>query len=383
MKHATQSMPRRGGRWMRVRALVRKESYQILRDPSSIMLALVMPVVLLLLFGYGVSLDARNVPVVLVAERSTREANAFTAHFHGSTYFKSYTATSLTAAEQAMKRHDVLAMVRLQADFDDRLSNGQQAPIQVIVNGVDANTARIIEGYVQGVWNTWLSMRAQERGLPPPVPLKVEPRVWFNAAVTSQYFLVPGLMVIIMTLIGALLTALVMAREWERGTMEAILVTPVRINEILVGKLAPYFVLGMGGMALSTAMAVFLFGVPLRGSFPLLVLASAAFMFTALGMGLLISTATRNQFVAGQAAIVATFLPAFFLSGFLFSLESTPMFIQVISRFVAARYFVNIVQTLFLVGNVWSVVWPNLLVLGIMGAFFLLMTRRMTHKRLE
>jgi drug efflux transport system permease protein len=194
---------------------------------------------------------------------------------------------------------------------------------------------------------------------------------------------VPGLIAIIMTLIGALLTAMVVAREWERGTMEALMVTPVGINEILIGKLVPYFVLGMGSMLLSTTLAVWVFGVPLRGSFLVLLLVSAIFMLAALGLGLLISTVARSQFVAGQVAIIVAFLPAFILSGFVFDITSMPSIVQAITHIVPARYFVSSLQTLFLAGTVWRIIFYDLLALGIMAIVLIGLTRRMTKKSLD
>jgi ABC-2 type transport system permease protein len=275
------------------------------------------------------------------------------------------------------------AIVHLRSDFTRQLRQPGGAPVQVIVNGVDANTARLILGYVQGVWQRWLQQQALARGQTLHAPLQIDPRVWFNSELRSRNFLVPGLIAIIMTLIGALLTALVMAREWERGTMEALLVTPVTMAEVLLGKVLPYFVLGTGGMALSVAMGVWLFGVPLRGSLVLLFAASSLFLLAALGMGLLISTVTKNQFVAGQIAIITTFLPAFILSGFIFDIGSMPRVVQGITYLLAARYFVAILQTLFLAGNVWSVLWPNGLALVLLAAFFLGVSRRKLRKRLE
>jgi len=186
-----------------------------------------------------------------------------------------------------------------------------------------------------------------------------------------------------MTLIGALLTAMVVAREWERGTMEALLVTPVRIGEILLGKLIPYFLLGMGGMAVATVMAVWMFHIPFRGSFAVLIAVSALFMLTALGMGLLISTVARTQFVAGQIAIIVAFLPAFILSGFIFDISSMPVVIQVLTHVIPARYFVSSLQTLFLAGNIWPVILANAGALALMASIFLGLTLRKTHKSLE
>jgi ABC-2 type transport system permease protein len=368
---------------MRLRGLIRKEALQILRDPSSIAIAFVMPVILLLIFGYGVSLDAKRVPLALVCENPNRETASFTAAFFQSPYFVPVRFTTVQQAEEAMRARQVDGIVWLRSDFSRQMLSEGNAPIGLLVNGVDANNARIIEGYLQQVWALWLAKFDAEQGLPLRIPVQVDARVWFNPSVTSTDFLVPGLIAVIMTLIGALLTAMVVAREWERGTMEALLVTPASIHEIILSKLIPYFVLGMGGMGLSVAMAVCLFGVPLRGSLLVLLVSSSAFLLCALGMGLLISVISKNQFVAGQIAIIVTFLPAFILSGFVFDIRSMPAVIRLITHIVAARYFVSILQTLFLAGNVWQVVLPNILALVIMAGIFLGLARRASHKSLE
>jgi len=248
---------------------------------------------------------------------------------------------------------------------------------------VDANNGRMVLGYVEGLWSQWLARVAAAEGRELHIPVRVEQRVWFNSELRSRNFLVPGLIAVIMTLIGALLTAMVMAREWERGTMEALLVTPVTMREVLLGKIIPYFLLGTGGMALSVAMAVWLFRVPLRGSLWVLFGAASLFLLVALGMGLLISVLAKNQFVAGQAAIIVTFLPAFILSGFIFDVGSMPGAVQVITHAIAARYFVAILQTVFLAGDVWSVIVPNALALAGMAVLFLGLSRRKSRKRLE
>ncbi len=373
----------RAGGQMRLRALLRKEFLQILRDPSSIAIAFLLPVVLLLVFGYGVSLDAEHVPIALVVEQPSTDTASLTGGFQQSRYFAPIFMHNLHEAEAALMQRRVDAIVHLRSDFARQLRQPGGAPVQVIVNGVDANTARLILGYVQGVWQRWLQQQALARGQTLNAPVQVDPRIWFNSELRSRNFLVPGLIAIIMTLIGALLTALVMAREWERGTMEALLVTPVTMAEVLLGKVLPYFALGTGGMALSVAMGVWLFGVPLRGSLVLLFAASSLFLLAALGMGLLISTVTKNQFVAGQVAIITTFLPAFILSGFIFDIGSMPRVVQAITYVLAARYFVTILQTLFLAGNVWSVLVPNGLALVLLAVFFLGVSRRKLRKRLE
>jgi len=373
----------RAGVHRRLRGMVRKEFLQILRDPSSIAIAFVMPVVLLFLFGYGVSLDAKDVPVALVADHPDTNTAALLRAFEHSDYFTPYRYADIQSALQSLRQQQVEGIVWLREDFSRRLLATGDAPIGVIVNGVNANQARITEGYIQGVWQSWLEHYAAAHGRELEAPVLVEPRVWFNAALYSRHFLVPGLIAVIMTLIGALLTSLVIAREWERGTMEALMVTPIRIREILLGKLIPYFILGMGGMLLTVALARWQFEVPLRGSFLVLLLASALFMLVALGMGLLISIVAKNQFVAGQIAIIVTFLPAFILSGFIFDINSMPAPIQVITHLVPARYFVTIVQTLFLAGDIWPVVLPNAAALALMAAVFFALVRRRASKRLD
>ena len=371
----------------RLRGLLRKEWLQILRDPSSLAIAFVLPGGLLLLFGYGVSLDSRHVPVGLVVEQPSAAAQSFVAAFQQSVYFEPHRYATLQDGREALRTHQVKGLVVLPSDFSQRLARAgtgsDEAPIGVILNGVDANSARLLEGYIQGAWSNWLEQERDARGLSLRPAVTPEVRVWFNPELESRHYLVPGLLVVNMTLVGALLTALVFAREWERGTLEALLVTPVTLDEILIGKLLPYFVLGLGGMVLSVLMALGLFGVPLRGSFWVLALCSMLFLLTALGMGLLISIVTRNQFIAGMIAILVTFLPAFLLSGFLFDIDSMPTLLRGLTHLIPARYFVTILQTLFLAGNVWSVILPNAAVLVLMAGGFLGLSRRLLHKRLE
>jgi ABC-2 type transport system permease protein len=368
---------------MRLAGLVRKEAYEIVRDPSSIAIAFVLPLVLLLIFGYGVSLDARYIPVAVVVDHPTRLTASFVAQLQRSQWFRPSLYPNEALAEQAVMDGHAAAIVWLRSDFA-RLAHGPgPAPIHVIVNGVDANQARIVQNYLNGAWLTWLAQSAVSQGVRLPTPVAAEARVWFNPALRSRDYLVPGLIAIIMTLIGALLTALVVAREWERGTMEGILVTPAGKTEILLGKLIPYFALGIGGMVLSTIMAVFLFRVPLRGSILVLFASSALFLLTALGMGLLISIMTRSQFVAGMLAIVTTFLPAFILSGFLFDIHSMPRFIQLLTRVIPARYFVGLLQTTFLAGDVWPVILENSLGLAVLCTLFLGLAVVRFRKRLD
>lgn len=367
----------------RLRALARKEALQIVRDPSSIAIAFLLPMVLLFIFGYGVSLDAKQIPIAVVVEEPSGLTASFIAAFAQSPYFDPKPFRFVQEAEQALMERKVKGIVWMRVNFTEKELSMGNAPIGVIVEGVDANNARLMEGYLQGVWANWLEQAATARGKVLNLPVVMEHRIWFNPEVRSRDFLVPGLIAVIMTLIGALLTAMVVAREWERGTMEALMVTPVTVRDILLGKLIPYFVLGMGGMTLSVAMAVWLFQVPLRGSLAVLFGASALFLIVALGMGLLISTAAKDQFVAGQIAIIATFLPAFILSGFIFDIGSMPAPIQGVTHVIAARYFVAILQTLFLAGNVWSLIAINSLALFIMAFVFLALVKWRTRKRLQ
>jgi ABC-2 type transport system permease protein len=367
---------------MRLRGLVRKETYEILRDPSSIAIAFVLPLALLLIFGYGVSLDARYIPVAEVVDHPSPQTASFLAELDHSLWFHPTVYPDQASAGKALLAGRVDAILWLRSNFT-RLSYTGSAPIDLVVNGVDANQARIIKNYLNGAWLAWLQQEAARKGAPLAVPVAAEARVWFNPALRSRDYLIPGLIAIIMTLIGALLTALVVAREWERGTMEGIMVTPVGKAEILLGKLIPYFAMGMGGMILSTLMAVFLFDVPLRGSPWVLLGASALFLLTALGMGLVISVLARSQFVAAMVAIVTTFLPAFILSGFLFDIRSMPHIIQFLTRVVAARYFVAMLQSIFLAGDIWPVILRNALGMGILCMFFLGIALLRFRKRLD
>lgn len=374
---------RHGGAGRRLRGLVRKEAVQVLRDPSSIAIAFVLPVVLLFLFGYGVSLDAEEVPIAVVLEDASPPANDFLGALESSPYFVPRVMHARQPAERALLAGEVDGIVVLRGDFARRLNGASPAPIQVIVDGTNANRGRTLQGYLEGAWAAWLTHRQAENPARATAPIGMEQRVWYNPSVDTGNFIVPGLVAIIMTTIGALLTALVVAREWERGTMEALFATPVRPVEILLGKLIPYFLLGMGGMGLSVLMAVTLFDVPLRGSLFLLTLAAAVFMVTALGMGLLISTLARNQFIAAQAAIMATMLPAIMLSGFIFDIAAMPHWVQAVTYIVPARYFVSILQTMFLAGDVWPVIWPNLLALTAFAAGLLAIAGARTRKSLE
>ncbi|MGP0090715.1 MAG: ABC transporter permease [Xanthobacteraceae bacterium] len=370
-----------GGKLRRILALMRKERYQILRDPGSITIGIVMPVMLILLFGYGLSLDVKDVPVAVVLEDPAPNARELAAGFQLSPYFKARLVSSMPEAQQMMLDRTVDGIVRVRADFSRHAAIGD-AEVQVVVHGTDANTARIIQGYAQGAIGQWAARQVAEGKAIASAPAVVQSRLWFNEANDSHYFLVPGLVVLIMTLIGAFLTALVMAREWERGTMETLFVTPVRVGEILLGKTIPYFVMGMIGLLLCIFAGKFLFDVPLRGSIWVLTFVSMLYLLVVLGIGLWVSSATKSQFVASQIVLLVTFLPAMMLSGFLFDLRSMPAAVRLITYVLPARYYVALLQTIFLAGDVWTVIIPNAAVLALMAAVLLLMSRVATRKTL-
>jgi ABC-2 type transport system permease protein len=365
----------------RIGSLVRKETRQIIRDPSSIAIGIVLPVVLILLFGYGLSLDVTNVPVAVVLEDASPAATDLAASFQLSPYFNVHLMTSMPQAQRLMLARKIDAVVRIRPDFARQLSIGD-AEVQLLVHGIDANHARIVQTYAQGAVNQWALKRTAQGEEIMNGPVVVQSRLWFNEANESRYFLVPGLIVLIMTLIGAFLTSLVVAREWERGTMEALFVTPVRPDEILAGKTIPYFVLGMVGLVLCLLAAKFLFHVPFRGSVAVLSGVSILYLLVALGIGLLISSAIKSQFVASQVALLVTFLPALMLSGFLFDLRSMPAVVRIITYVLPARYYVTLLQTIFLAGDIWPVILPNAAVLAGMAGVLLLLTRRTIQKKL-
>ena len=368
---------------MRLRGFLRKEILQIRRDPSSILLALVMPLILLFLFGYGVSLNPTQVPVAVVATDPAPQARDLIARFTLSPFFRPQTVKTMAEGENLLRTGQVDGIIHIRNNFTSDLINAGQSPVQVIVNGVDANRAQLILGYTRGTVQKWYQLRQAHGEQLQLGGVRVQSQVRFNRAHESRNFLVPGLIALIMTLIGTLLTALVIAREWERGTMEAILVTPLRLSELLLGKLIPYYILGILGLLISVAGGLWIFEVPFRGSFLLLFFLSSLFLIASLGFGLAISAAVRVQFVAAQISILAGFLPAFFLSGMLFDLDSTPQVIQWASHIIPARYFVEISHTLFLAGNIGAVLWPAGTALGIMATVLLLLARRKLSKRLE
>jgi ABC-2 type transport system permease protein len=361
----------------RLKALIRKETRQLVRDKSNLLVGIVLPLLLILIFGYGLSFDVKHVPIAIVMEDPSPAANDIVSGLYLSPYFTPTPVPSFQSARDLMLARKVDGILTLPSDLSRKLAAGD-AHVQLIVNGIDANRARVILGFAQAAITQSLAGESATRP-----PLSIEARLWFNEANDSSYFLVPGLIVLIMTLIGAFLTALVVAREWERGTLEALFVTPVRSVEILISKLIPYFVVGMLGLLLCLVAAKFLFQVPIRGSLTLILLASTLYLLVALGMGLLISSTTKNQFLASQIALIASFMPALILSGFLFDLRSLPPFVRGLSRVLPATYYVELLQTLFLAGNSAGIVLRDCAVLALDAVLLLAAARHVTRKSLD
>lgn len=368
----------------RLRALCRKETWQILRDPSSNLIAFALPVVMLFIFGYGMSLDSTRVNLGLVLEDQSPEARRFAASLYGSPYFIVHPAGTQAEIERALTDGEVRGFVVVPVDFSERLKRpAEAAPLLVVADGSEPNTANFVQNYVAGAWNGWMQQRGRERGEVPAARLSIESRFWFNPAAESRNFLIPGSITIIMTIVGALLTSLVVAREWERGTMEALLASPVTRAELLLSKVLPYYALGIVSLFLCVGVAVFIMGVPFRGSLLVLWMVGSLFLASSLGLGLLLSTVLRNQFNAAQAALNAAFLPAVMLSGFLFEIRSMPAVLQVITHVIPARYFVTAMQTLFQAGNVWPILSGSIASLIVAGTLFLGLTAIKTRRRLE
>ena len=367
----------------RFSALLRKEVRQMLRDRSTLAVGLMLPAVLILLFGYGLSFDVKNAPVAVVLEDSSPSAREVLAGLEGSPYLAPVWTTNMTEAERRMRDGEVRAIVRVPADFSRRLAAGQ-AQVQLLLNGVDSNTAAAVDGYVGGAIATWAQQKADRAGSKSGAGgVELVQRMWFNEASTSTWYLVPGLIALVMTLIGAFLTSLLIAREWERGTLESLFVTPVRPLEIVLAKLAPYLLVGAIDLALCLLAAKFLFHVPMRGSLWVIVFASLLYLTVSLLLGLFISGKTRNQFQASQVALLVSFMPALMLSGFIFDLRNVPVVVEAVSQLLPATHFVGLIKTLFLAGDNWPMILRDCAILSLYALVLTGAVRRTLRKTLD
>jgi ABC-2 type transport system permease protein len=325
----------------------------------------------------------KNAPVAVVLEDSSPSAREVLAGLEGSSYLAPVWTTSMVEAERRMRDGEVRAIVRVPADFSRRLAAGQ-AQVQLLLNGVDSNTAAAVDGYVGGAIATWAQQKADRAGSKAGAGgVELVQRMWFNEASTSTWYLVPGLIALVMTLIGAFLTSLLIAREWERGTLESLFVTPVRPLEIVLAKLAPYLLVGAVDLALCLLAAKFLFHVPMRGSLWVIVFASLLYLTVSLLLGLFISGKTRNQFQASQVALLVSFMPALMLSGFIFDLRNVPVVVQAVSQLLPATHFVGLIKTLFLAGDNWPMILRDCAILSLYALVLTGAVRRTLRKTLD
>ncbi len=364
-------------------ALLRKEVRQMLRDTSTLAVGLMLPAVLILLFGYGLSFDVKNAPVAVVLEDGSPTARDVLAGLAGSPFLAPVWTSSMPDAERRMRDGEVRAIVRVPADFSRRLAAGQ-AQVQLLLNGVDSNTAAAVESYVGGAIAAWAQRNADRAGGKAGAGgVELVQRVWFNEASTSTWYLVPGLIALVMTLIGAFLTSLLIAREWERGTLESLFVTPVRPLEIVLAKLAPYLLVGAVDLALCLLAARFLFDVPMRGSLSVIVFASLLYLAVSLLLGLFISGKTRNQFQASQVALLASFMPAMMLSGFIFDLRNVPLVVRGVSQLLPATHFMGLIKTEFLAGDDWPMILRDCTILIVYAIVLTVAVSRTLRKTLD
>ena len=354
----------------RLMAVARKEALHIRRDPRSLILAIGIPMLMIVLFGYALTLDVDRVGFVVWDRSGTPASRALIARFDASRYFELRRAVWNEAElEHAIDERQAMLALVIDARFADDIDARRPAAVQAILDGSDSNTAAIVLGYAQAIiegmeGDIMFERAGRQGGVPQPALAELRPRVWFNADLESRNYIIPGIGAVILGLIAALITSLTIAREWERGTMEQLISTPVRPAELILGKLLPYFAIGMFDVLVAVGMAVFVFDVPLRGSVPLLFLTAALFIIATLGQGILISTIARGQLLASQLAMVSTFLPAFLLSGFMFAIANMPVPVQVLTHIIPARYFVAIVKGIYLRGVGLETLWRDTLFLA-------------------
>ena len=368
---------------VRLTAMIKKEFRQLIRDNSSILIGIFLPIILIFIIGYGVTLDVKNVPVAVVLEDTSPAAHDVLSFLSGSEYFSPIYVTSMYEAVELMDDRKVDAVLKIPSDFSENLYK-QKSSIQLILYGVDSSTATTVKGYIEVSIKQWEALNNSAfMNSPSAGNILIENRMWFNDSNSSTWYFIPGLIVLIMTIVGVFLTSLVMAREWERGTLESLFISPIKPLEILLSKMIPYFCTAMIGFSLCLVAARVLFKVPIHGSLLIIIFCSMLYLFVSLGMGLIISSITKNQFLASQVALVVSFLPAMMLTGFLFDLRSVPVFIRNIGQILPATYYLQLLKSLFLGGNNWNLILKNCLILSAYAVFFVSTALKVTKKSLE
>ncbi len=372
----------------RLRAIARKEVLHVIRDPRSLASAIAIPLIMLLIFGYALSLDVDRIPTIVYNLDPSPQGLELVRDFRGSRYFQIIgEVNSYRPIEQAMDARRALLAVVIPPDYSRNvLSGNSEAQVQLLLDGSDSNTAAIARGYAEGIVQTYAARlrsdaQTQHAGRVPPVGVNAEARVWYNPDMVSRNFIVPGLIAVIMMIITGNLSSLTIAREWENGTMEQLLSTPVRPSELALGKLAAYFLVGLIDMVICILVGVFLFGVPFQGSLLFLSVSSFIFLFGSLCTGVWVSATFRTQLMAYQMGTLISFLPGFLLSGFIYSISSMPRVIQAVSLLVPARYFINISKGVFLKGIGLEVLWPDFLMLCGYGALIFFFTVRKLRQK--
>lgn len=364
-------------------ALILKEFYQIIRDPSSILIAFILPAILLPIYMYGINLDTTRLNIGIKVEDTSPEAASLADSVRTNRFIDSKNYDSRKAMYKDLTASKLRGLLIIPQDFTASLSKAGPASLQVITDGSEANTANYVENYLTSIASHWLSSLSSYRFQNPEPLVYPETRVWYNQELNSHYFILPGTLSITLTLIGMLLTALVIAREWERGTMEALITTRVTRRDIVLSKYISYFILGFGSVVFNVFVCICLFHIPFRGSYAVFALTSSLFLFTALGQGLWISSTLKNQFTASQAALVGGFMPSLILSGLVFPIQSMPWFIRIFTYLIPARYYLPCAQSEFLAGTIPSVIIPNSVALLLFGMLLMAAVYHRTDMRLE
>lgn len=364
-------------------ALIKKEFCQIMRDPSSMLIAFVLPLILLLIYMYGVNLDTVKVKLGIKIDDPSQQVTTLVDSFKSNKYITPVFYDNPTQMYADLTAANLRGILVIPNDFSAKLDRGEVATVQAIADGSEVNLANYVQNYSRTILQQWLNYSSKYAQRAPQSLINIQPRFWYNQEINSHYFVLPGSLSITMTLIGMLLTALVIAREWERGTMEALLTTKVRKIDIVLAKYISYFLLGMASMIFCVFMCISVFEIPFRGNFLVLFFFSGLFLLTAMGQGLLISTLLKDQFNASQAALVAGFLPALMLSGLIYPIRSMPMILQWLSRLMPARYIVSCIQSEFMAGTVWEIIIPNSIFLAILGLLLFIAVYMNTDMRLD